>query len=79
MVGRSGKEEVLIVKIQVALFSSQKNPPALICSQDRTIEEFCDASLVADIMLERPKAYFKAHIDKNKKLVIGEEVEEQKW
>ena len=69
----------VIVKIQIPLSSNQKNPPALIYNESRTLQEYVAVELVADIMLERPKAYFKAHIDKDKKLVIGEEVEEQKW
>lgn len=69
----------MIVKIQVPLSSSLKNPPALVYNEDRTVDFHIEVSVVADIMLERPKAYFHAVLKKDGGLVIGKEAGDQPW
>lgn len=69
----------MIIKIQLPLNSNVREAPALIYNERKTVYLRSPVKIVQEIMAGRPKVYFKAHIDKNKQLVVGEEVEEQKW
>ena len=70
----------MIVKVQISLDTSLPKKQVLVYNEDRSIEWHAEAPKeILEVMDSRPKAFFKAHLDKDKKIVIDEEVPEQTW
>jgi hypothetical protein len=70
----------MIVKVQVSLATSLPNQRVLVYNKDRSIMYENDVTDdVLELLGDRPKAYFKAHLDKYKKLVLDEQAEDQDW
>jgi len=70
----------MIVKIQMPLSSSEKDPPCFVYNKDKSIEQFF--SIPEDLknfMRGRAKAYFYTEIDQEKRLVLKEEAPWQSW
>lgn len=70
----------MIVKVQISIATNQPNRRVLVYNKDRSIMYEHDATdEVIELVGDYPKAYFKAHLDKYKKLVLDERVEDQDW
>lgn len=71
----------MIVKVQISLATNLPGGPrVLIYNKDRSIEyEAIADEAVLGIMDGRPKAFFNAHLDKDRKIILDEEAEWQAW
>lgn len=70
----------MIVKVQLSLATNRPKQRVLIYNEDRSIMYEDDAAKeVVELMDGLPKAYFRAHLDKNKKIVLDEQAEDQDW
>lgn len=70
----------MIVKVQLSLQSSNGVAYMLIYNEDRSVMYETEATEEIKTLMEmRPKAYFEAELDDEKKLIIGKEVKHQKW
>lgn len=70
----------MIVKVQISIATNQPNRRVLIYNKDRSITYETDVTdEVLELVEGLPKTYFKAHLDRYKKLVLDERVEDQDW
>lgn len=76
----------MIVKVQLPLYSTEKNPQALVYNKTRSIKMLVDVtpellkwmSLGEELEPPEPKLFFKAHI-KGDKLVLNDYAKWQEW
>lgn len=69
----------MIVKVQVALESSMKNPPALVYNKDRSVVMELPVNDEIRLMMEgQPKRYFEAEVEGDSLLIIGD-ADPQPW
>ena len=69
----------MIVKVQLPLFSSEKNPPALIYNKDRKIYATVPVTEeVVELMGDSAKEFFHAEIEDGN-IVLGDKAPWQKW
>lgn len=70
----------MIVKVQISIATSLPRRRLLIYNEDRSIMYEDDATdEVIKLVGDYPKAYFKAHLDKQKKIVLDERAGDQDW
>lgn len=71
----------MIVKVQASIFTTEPlGPQALVYDKHRKFEwQGPLPASVKDILAGRPKAFFLAHIDEQRQLVLGEEAQWQSW
>lgn len=69
----------LVVKVQLPLFSSGENPPALVYNEDRTVECYCPVTPdLVRAMEGQKRAFFRASICDGV-LELSAPLEEQGW
>lgn len=72
-----------IIKVQRSLFTSDSQKKVLIYDEHKEIfyevEDLDEIEEIEALLKEKEKAYFNYTIDKERKLIIGEEVPAQEW
>ena len=70
----------MIVKVQLSLHTTQERRRVLVYNEDRSVWYEADASQeVINLLAGEPKTYFKAHLDKDKKLILDGKAPDQIW
>lgn len=69
----------MIVKVQMPMVTTEPIPMALIYNKNRDVLIYEQASILKEVMGNRLKAFFHAHISKEGILEIGDEAEWQDW
>lgn len=70
----------MIVKVQISIATTHPNRRVLIYNKDRSITYEADVTDEVLALVEGlPKTYFKAHLDRYKKLVLDERTKDQDW
>lgn len=74
-------DQKFVGKLQVPLASNEKDAPAMVYNEDRTIQFFLPMTdEILNMMNGRPKAYFNMTFPDGKSdVVIGEEVPNPGW
>lgn len=71
----------MIVKVQISTATNiPGGPHVLVYNESRSIEyEAAADEAILDVMDGRPKAFFHAHLNETKKLIIDKEADWQTW